>query len=48
MKKVAESMHKSIERSIRRWDNIKLDFEHINKKCVKMARDMVHFLAVVN
>lgn len=48
MKNVAESIHTQIERSSRRRDNIKVGFEHINKKCVKMARDMVHFLAVVN
>jgi hypothetical protein len=23
-------------------------FEHLNNKCIKMARDMVYFLAVVN
>jgi hypothetical protein len=39
---------KSIERSCRRRDNIKVGFEHLNKKCIKMTRDMVHFLAVVN
>ena len=24
-----------------------MGFEHLNKKCIKMARDMVHFLAAV-
>lgn len=48
MKKVAKSMHTQIERSSRRRDNIKVGFEHLNKKCIKMARDMVHFLSVVN
>jgi len=40
-------MHTQIEESSCRRDNIKVGFEHLNK-CIKMARDMVHFLAVVN
>jgi hypothetical protein len=48
VKRVAKSMHTQIERSSRRRDTIKVGFEHLNKKYIKMTRDMVHFLAVVN